>query len=93
MRSEIDFRLINVLDRGERPLHCRNARSAVHALDGKLAESGPREGKLTKNPHPFFVGKSGFKEHFAGQMDDLMILDRALSEKEVDQLMRSQGGR
>ena len=62
-------------------------------LDGILAESKPRPGKIVVNANPLLIGKSGFGEKFTGLIDDVMIYHRVLSDQDVKQLYRAQGGK
>ncbi len=62
-------------------------------LDGAGVDARPHKCKIPKNPNPLLVGKSGFREHFRGLIDEVMVYDRALTEKEVKQLYRAQGGK
>ena len=68
--------------------------AAMHLyVDGVARATHPLKGPVPVNSNPLLIGKSGFQEHFAGMMDDVMLYTRALTAAEVVQLYKAQGGR
>ncbi len=70
-----------------------DGKTARFYLNGALTESKPRPGKISVNVNPLLIGKSGFSELYIGLIDDIMIFHRTLTDNDVRQLYRSQGGR
>lgn len=70
-----------------------NGQAMQMYINGIKADAKPYQGKIKKNSNHMFIGKSGFREHFSGLIDEVMIYDRALSAKEVKQLYKAQGGK
>ncbi len=62
-------------------------------IDGAQVAARPHLGEIPLNRGPILIGKSGFDEYFHGLLDDVMLYNRAMSEKEVKELYRAQGGK
>jgi hypothetical protein len=64
-------------------------------LDGKAFFSYPYFGALDKTSAPLEIGRDmpGNQEYFVGTLDDILIYDRALSQKEIQKLFKDRSNK
>ena len=61
-------------------------------LNGQMMHTLKSDGRLIQNSHSLFIGYDPVEyiEYFIGDMDDVRLYNRALSEKEVQELYKTE---
>lgn len=59
-------------------------------LNGEVKAKGPASGKLDTNDIPVSIGRNnvGNREHYQGLMDEVAIFNKALTEKEIQKIIK-----